>query len=495
MTDLLSQFHKMKMIYNVLLVPRDGKINIYTSYPYSGNHCSGSESGSPAKIATFLNGNFTEKVNLFGVDKYWNMHGCTLTCLGNGQSPDASLTIDKNGAIVFKRTSKELMEILNEKLNFKTEIILPQSNDSDLEHSWFFYNDTVKDITEHLASEQVDFAMGVFSRLAFANDSALLFGKETRSECYTWAVPFGAGQDRSIYANYLGEFSVIFWIFLVLSVLVVVIFMLGITKIIGEDIILQHPLNAFEYTFLTILNQPCRVDSKHWALRIFLAHWLLYVLVLVTAYQASLWSLMTIPWQGYNILSLPDLLDSPLEIAGPQQMYNILTTMPTNNTYVKKMMTNFTVLPASAFKDIIERIKSSRDLALFGDKWHLKSYSQDIDTVYVKAKVYFVDGCLVQSVATPLLFPPGSPLFIPFNTILTRLVQSGLMQKFYMLAGAEDPRTTTMYKAKVLRESGGMKITQIQEEFGTLPNPLDLGPVCDHRLVELKTTTLTFSID
>ncbi|KAG8322086.1 uncharacterized protein LOC124368537 [Homalodisca vitripennis] len=463
MINLLSQFHNMRMIYDILLLPSEDRINIFTSFPYSDNHCG--EAGPPTKIDSYVHGKFSKRVNLFHTKKYWNMHGCTLTCLGNRQPPDAILAKSKNGEIVFQRLAKELMNILSEKLNFSPKIVLPLNNNSSLERSWFFYNDTIDHIIEYLGNEQVDFAMGVFSRLAFTNDSAITFGKETRFECYTWAVPIRAGKKRSVIMNYLDEFSLSFWMLFLISFNVAVFIIISITTILDQNIALQSPLNAFQYTFATILNQPFPVKPKPWSLRIFIAHWLVYILVITTAYQASLWSFMTIPWQVHNIHSLQDLLDSSLEIGGAQQMHNILKAIQSNNENVKEMIKKFTVLPTSEFNDIIQRIESKRDFAVFGEKRHLSSYSKNIDKIFDKHRVYFVEGCLMQSLATPLLFPSGSPLYEPINTMLIRLIQNGLVQKFGSISDDQNPKETVYQNGEISQHTDRMNLSQFRGVF------------------------------
>ncbi|XP_046667029.1 uncharacterized protein LOC124358776 [Homalodisca vitripennis] len=453
----------MKMIYDIFLIPEKGKINIYTSFPYSRNHCA--RTGPPTKINSFIGGKFSKRTDLFQTGKYWNMYGCTLTCLANRQPPEAVLAFDKSGGIVFQKLTKELMDILVEKLNFKPKIVLTASHNSSLERSWFFYNDTIDQITEYLANQRVDFAMGVFSRFAFSNFSAIIFGKETRFECYTWAVPIRAGRKRSVIMNYIDEFSPSFWMLFIFCVICAVFFIVCNTTILGENTFLQSPLNAFQYILATILNQPFPVKPKSWSLRIFIAHWLVCVLVITTAYQASLWSFMTIPWRVHNIHSLQDLLDSSLEIGGAQQMHNILKAIRSNNENIKKMIQKFKVLPASDFKDIINRIEKQRNFAVFGEKRHLSSYSKDIDKIFDKDRVYFVDGCLMQSLATPLLFPRGSPLYEPINTMLIRLLQNGLVQKFGTFAGDYNRRDTLTQTDDIPQYVYTMNLTQFRGIF------------------------------
>lgn len=463
MTTLLSQFHNTKMIHDVLLIPSEEKIDVYTSFPYSANHCS--ETGPPVKIDSFVMGNFEKRINLFNTGKYWNMHGCTLTCLANRQPPEATITWGKDGEIFFKEPIKDLVNLLQKKLNFKLQIILPESRNLSLQQTWYFYNDTVQQITEYLSNGKADFAMGVFSRLLFTNDSSIIFGKETRFECYTWAVPIRAGKKRSIIMNYIDEFSVIFWMLFIISIIIAVFIIVGITTILKEHTSLQSPLNAFQYIFSTILNQPYPVRPKPWSLRVFIGHWLVYVLVITTAYQASLWSFMTIPWQVHNIQNLQDLLESNLEIGGAQQMLNILKSLKSSNENINKMIQRFKVLPPSDFHDIIHRIHTKRDFAVFGEKTHLSSYSKDTNKSFDKDKVYFVDGCLIESLATPLLFPVGSPLFKPINSMLLRILQSGLYTKFRKPNGEENHEESSNRQAGFEVDSAVMSLVQLKGIF------------------------------
>lgn len=449
--DILQQFHIARMTHAILLVPSEERINVYTYFPFSKNHCHAT--GPPVLMNSFLDGDFVRKnVNLFTEKKYWNMYGCHLTCIGNRQPPDSILAMEKNGEIVFKKITREVLNFLSEYLNFKPKIIMPSNNNSSLQHSWFFYNDTIDVITDYIANGKVDFAIGHFSRLAFTNHTHITFGKESRIECYTWAVPLRSGKRRLFLLNYLEEFNLEFWLLLAAFVFSAVGIVCLITYVLDENKTLQTPINVFFYIWSTLMNQPLPVKHESVSLRIFLSHWLVSILVITTAYQASLWSFMTIPWQVHNIQSIQDLLDSSLEVTGGAQMYNILTSLNSSNKQIQQIIQRFVILQPTDFYDIVNTIETERNLAVFGEKRHMSFYTTNFDQHFERDKVYFVDGCLLQSLATPLLVQTNSPLFEPMNTVLLRMLQTGLMNKLCMLYGhqltLEAPQTVSFETPK-----------------------------------------------
>ena len=159
MFNMFKQFFDAKIEDVLLLMPSEDKIHVYTSYPYSETHCN--KCGPPILVNTFVKGNFSKRYNLFPFKKYWNLYGCDITCIGNRQPPDALMVVDKCGEITFTKITKEILTMFSHKLNFKPKVVtsvLPPNNNS-LEHSWFFYNDSIDLITDHLENELVDFAI------------------------------------------------------------------------------------------------------------------------------------------------------------------------------------------------------------------------------------------------------------------------------------------------------------------------------------------------
>lgn len=461
MIRILQQFHLNKMVSNVFLLPGYNKINIYTSFPYGDFHCG--ELGPAVEVNVYQEGKFGREGNIFWQGKYWNMHGCTLTILANPLIPDASVTVDeKSGEISFQGAAKTMLEILSEKLNFKPKIVLPDYFQPSLDHnSWIFYSDAVDQVSKYLLSGQVDFAMGSFSRQIFNDSSEITFGRETHYECYTWALPLKAGKKRPVVLNYIDEFTLDFWYMFLISLAIAVTVLVAISRTLNENRNLQSPSLSFLYIFSTILSQPYPINPKPWSLRIFIAHWSAYVLIISTAYQASLWSFMTIPLETLEINSLQDLLDSRLEIGGPYQMLNILQAVQSNKEHTKEIITRFKVLPQSNFSDITERIISKRDFALFGERRLMKSFSRDIHSYFTADKLFFMEGCFMQALTSPVMFASESPLYKPLNTMLTRILQNGLVPIAPFAMGDE----TQLYAEQGEKHStytGTMKIENIR---------------------------------
>lgn len=426
--NLFKQLFDAKIEDVLIMMPTEKKIHLYTSYPYSETHCN--QCGPPILVNTFANGNFSKKYNLFPFKKYWNLYGCEVKCIGNRQPPDALMVVDKNGEITFTKLTKEILTMFSYKLNFKPKVVTGVSppNNSSLQHSWFFYNDSIDLITDHLENELVDFAIGHFSWLAFPVNTKLRFGKESRIECYTWAVPKRAGKKRSYIMSYINEFDFLSWI-LFGNILVFTFFVLWIIHLVlRQNKPYRDAASIVSYIIATVLNQPAFIKPRSMSLRVFLCHWFAYVLVITTAYQATLWSFLTIPWQVDDIHTIQDLAESPLKFSGGPQMLNILKRIKINNN-IEKIIEKFNILPPTSFHEVIDRIERDRDIAVFGEKQHMEFYSVVFSNENPTHKVHYLEDCLIQTFATPFLVKTGSPLYKPMNEALKDFLQTGFMKK------------------------------------------------------------------
>lgn len=428
MYNFFKQFFDASIEDVLLLIPNGNGVYLYTSYPYSETHCN--QCGPPVLVNTFMNGHFSRKYNLFPFKKHWNLYGCEVIGIGNRQPPDALMVVGKRGEIKFTKITKEILTMLSRKMNFKPKIVtsIRPSNNASLEHSWFFYNDSVELIINHLEKELVEFAIGHFSWLAFSGNKHLQLGKESRTECYTWAIPSRAGKRRSYITSYINEFDSLSWILFGNILLFTFVVLYLIRLFLRQNRPYQSAANVLSYIVATVLNQPMFIRPRSMSLRVFLCHWFAYVLVITTAYQATLWSFLTIPWQVDDIHTIQELAESSLKFGGGPQMLSILKRMNANKD-IKKIIEKFTLLQPSGFQEIIGRIERDRDIAIFGERQHMEYYAMKYSKANHRYAVQIMEGCVTQTVATPFLVKNGSPLYRPMNQALTQILQTGFMRK------------------------------------------------------------------
>lgn len=277
---------------------------------------------------------------------------------------------------------------------------------------------------------KVDLAFGRFTRI-FDSESEVEFIKEDQMDCFTWGLPSGIGQDQTFWINYVAEFSLVTWILIILSIILAFVIVIALSQFSFQDSISWSPLFILFYTYATFIGAPIKVTPKSYALQVFLSNWLLYSLVVTSAYQAYLGSLITIPQMAPEINDLRTLLKTNLNLVGRQRMYYLINSSADSSNDFKALVDRYQILPPEDFSHFIQRILLKRDTAVLASKRELIFYAKRYKTIFNDSShLHVLPNCMIESYSSTFMLRKGSPLRHRISTIMSRLSETGIMQQW-----------------------------------------------------------------
>lgn len=286
--------------------------------------------------------------------------------------------------------------------------------------------------------KKVDLAFGRFTRI-FDSESDVEFIKEDQMECFTWGLPSGIGHDPTLWINYVAEFSLVIWILIILSIILafgVVVTLSQLMSTLQQQSVAVvevpwSPLFILFYTYGTFIGAPIKVTPKSYALQVFLSNWLLYSLVVTSAYQAYLGSLITIPQTTPEINDQHTLLKTNLNLVGRQDMYYLINSSAGSSNDFKQLVDRYQILPPEDFSHFIQRILLKRDTAVLASKRELIFYAQRYKTMFNDSRhMHVLPTCVIESYSSTFMLRKGSPFRHRISTIMSRLSETGIMQQW-----------------------------------------------------------------
>lgn len=418
----MTMTHKDLNVPNVLLIPKPPSVVMLTTYPFTNASCK--RAHSFLQVDVFINGGFRKGVNPFTVGKYDNMHGCRLTCIGFRKPPMGMLKVYQNGSFYFQGPTSEILDILRRRLNFIPEIIIADYNTTFRLNSELVYVNSKNVILKNINSRTIDFAIGDFSFYQFF-DSPSVVGHMIFDECLIAGIPYTKRKspDKRHWSILVDEFSLTFW-FIHLVVMVATEFIFyAVTVSHGDESYLTFP----QMTFTTLQSQPFHLQLSADSARVLVASWLTYSLIFRTAYQASMWSMMTKPHQDLYMRNLKELLETSLKIVSDPDLIDFLEQQVKSKNRAEILRKKYLPMTAFDFEQMKTNSSSSPPVALIGTKKQLEYFSRFGISVFQTDRLYLLDECLENSFSTPLIFPNGSPLIEPMNRILRRIFETRMV--------------------------------------------------------------------
>lgn len=277
---------------------------------------------------------------------------------------------------------------------------------------------------------KVDMAFGRFTRI-FDSESEVEFVKEDQMDCFTWGLPSGIGHDQTLWINYVTEFSLVTWILIMLSIILAFSVVVALSQFSFQNSKSWSPMFILFYTYGTFIGAPIKVSPKSYTLQVFLTNWLLYSLVVTSAYQAYLGSLITIPQTAPEINDLHTLLKTNLNLVGRQQMYYLINSSAGSSNDFKSLVDRYQILPPEDFSHLIQRILLKRDTAVLASKRELIFYAQRYKTIFNDSRhLHVLPICMIESYSSTFMLRKGSPFRHRISTIMSRLSETGIMQQW-----------------------------------------------------------------
>lgn len=284
-------------------------------------------------------------------------------------------------------------------------------------------------IGEKVKTRKVDLAFGRFTRV-FDSESDVEFIKEDQMDCFTWGLPGGIGHNPTLWTNYVVEFSPFTWMLIIFSIFLASTVFVTLSQYTFQDPrpLWSPPLVMF-YTFATFIGAPIKVTPRSCALQVFLSNWLLYSLVITSAYQAYLGSLITIPQTTPEINDQHTLLRTKLNLVGRQQIYYLINSSASSSSDFGTLLDRYQILPPEGFGHTIRRILLKRDTAVLASKRELIFYAQRYKKVF-NDSIHVLPECMIESYSSTFMLRKGSPFRHRISTIMSRLSETGIMQQW-----------------------------------------------------------------
>jgi len=189
----------------------------------------------------------------------------------------------------------------------------------------------------------------------------------------------------------------------------------------------KNPVGCFLITFSIVLGEAVFVRPYTWYLRLFFVVWVYYCLLINTAYQSSLISVLTHPHFEPPVDTVEKLLDSqiPYGYTTPVKVWYNEAEDPSLKTISQNG------IECSSLDHCLKRTISNQDFALSGGGLnilylsHQKKYSLSRVPKFIPFKDVMV------SYLPSMFFRHGSPLVESFNGVIHRLVEAGIVNHFW----------------------------------------------------------------
>jgi hypothetical protein len=150
-------------------------------------------------------------------------------------------------------------------------------------------------------------------------------------------------------------------------------------------------------------------------------------LIINTAYQSSLISVLTHPQFEPPVDTVEKLLNSHMKYSytAKVQLWYSRADDPTSKTILEKG------LECRTIESCLKRIVSTQDFAVCGGELHISYLSYQEKYSYSEGPKFIPFKDEVGSYLVSMFFRCGSPFLESFNRILYRLVETGMVQKFW----------------------------------------------------------------
>jgi hypothetical protein len=180
------------------------------------------------------------------------------------------------------------------------------------------------------------------------------------------------------------------------------------------------------YTLHTLLGLSVAVKPRSWPVRVSFLMWVLFSLEINTAYQSSLISFLTEPPPLPVIRTVDELLTSGLKYGTTNRSFNNFDTSedPQFQRILQKLEFN------DNFTALLDRMAFHGDLAVAGGKAHT-SFLRDTHYVLKGKRLFIAIKESISSNGIVMYLRKGSPLLDRYNTIIFRVIEAGLVNKWW----------------------------------------------------------------
>jgi len=406
------------LVHNMDADTSRATVDIHTWFPFTEDHCRGPVNRTVILDQCVVNSEcqFVKNAKLFP-DKMSNFHGCVLRA---STYPHEPFIISKKKKYKNSTHYSEGLEIsvlqkIASQLNFTVEY-LPEPESK---------NYKIPSLHEEVSKKQSDVGFAAASHSSHATDKrdyTIGYVRET----VKWFGPIPKPVPH--WKGLVILFTPLMWLLVLIVYLIAsTIFwsLANIHRSVNEHVSYKNPAACFLQTFSVVLGEAVFVRPQTWFVRSFFVVWVYYCLLINTAYQSSLISVLTQPRFEPPVDTVEKLLHSQMPygyIIPVIHWYN-----ESEDAASKTILANGIECPSLDY--CLKRIISTQDFAVCGGGLHILYLSYRRRYSYSRGPKFIPFKDEVVSYLASMFFRTGSPHLESFNRIIYRLVESGMVQK------------------------------------------------------------------
>jgi hypothetical protein len=395
-------------------------MDIHTWFPFTEDHCRGPVDKTVILDQCVINSasQFVKNVKLFP-EKMSNFHGCELRASTFLHEPftiskkkgDSNVTQYSEGIEI------SVLQTIANKLNFSVKYLPEPKRKANKYYSLY----------DEVSSNQSDVGFGSVPHLVHGidkRDHTVGYVKET----VKWFGP--PAQPSPRWKGLVLIFTPLLWLLVLIVYLIasLIIWLLAnVNRTVTEHVSYKNALLCFLQTFSVTLGEAVFVRPHTWYLRLFFVVWVYYCLLINTAYQSSLISVLTRPQFEPAVDTVEKLLKSDMAYGyvAPLKPWFRRTDEPA----YKKVIKNG--IECSTLDACLKRIVASQHFAVCGGGLHVLYLSYRKKYGYSGGPKFIPFKDEYASYLASMFFRPGSPFLESFNRIIYGLVEYGMVEKFW----------------------------------------------------------------
>lgn len=409
----LQELWQRKVMNAVVLVEQNETVNIYTWFPYPHPR----DEFLDVCVTQTDRDWFPRKRNLFPGKIPRDMQGYMFRVSAPNLPPFVMIEGGNRTSNLYEVDGLEvrLLRCVSQKMNLSNIVI---HYDGDYPYGKEIENGTWDGITGDLASNRSDVAIGGWFGYVIREeplDSSVHYFTDQFPIFVPLAEKFPSWLS---FSRVFGKFT---WLCLLISIpLTGILFRYVATHQADESRRYGSFLNCVSYAWCVVLGVSVVEMPRSSPLRVLFIAWLIYSLAINTLFQTYVTVFIMNPGVEHQIDSYEELGESELEFAF-EEFYNSFLSEETLKTLKPRYVCEG---PHSCFLYAISNhgkaLLTSRVFALseadtlgYARNFPLHSFTEDMFQLYIV-----------------MVFREGYPLLESFNTIITRLVEAGLSNKF-----------------------------------------------------------------
>ncbi|EEB15706.1 conserved hypothetical protein [Pediculus humanus corporis] len=331
-----------------------------------------------------------------------NFYGCLLNSTVVNLPP--IIIFPKNeeeingGAFNPTGTEASIVLELSKKLNFKSWFAIPE--DKEL---WGWIYPSPGGVIGDIFTKKSYFGIGLLAATTERHHLLdISVPTEPKLECLSFAVPFGVMKKQADWIEiYINEFKINVWI--------------NYEKKSISSVALD--------TFSAFLGFPINVTQNS-SFRIITIAWIWYSFIIIISYQSLMRSKLTVPYHPKEIDTIPELLESDLDLYGP---INLVKFVANNAEGIREQLVNRFELKEFIVEEVMNYVSFHKDKAYLQQMTSLFYYA--MINPNSRGKVHFMKECASEYYPI-ILLQRNSPVTESFNKITRKLFESGILSKW-----------------------------------------------------------------